>query len=173
MEKIHGFRLRELVLLTSPSGVGKSTVTSFFADAFIQQTDDKVAMIYLEETNKETLQRMVASKLKVNYLKFKDKPLECGVTEEEIKAYNVIKTIMAMSSKFKNTDLDRISYRDLKGSFLVLFDDNQKKKICSLILKENSKVIEIDGNKHQLEDAGIASITKLKKDLVESALKHV
>jgi replicative DNA helicase len=61
-------------------------VTSFFADAFIQQTDDKVAMIYLEETNKETLQRMVASKLKVNYLKFKDKPLECGVTEEEIKA---------------------------------------------------------------------------------------
>lgn len=86
MEKIHGFRLRELVLLTSPSGVGKSTVTSFFADAFIQQTDDKVAMIYLEETNKETLQRMVASKLKVNYLKFKDKPLECGVTEEEIKA---------------------------------------------------------------------------------------
>lgn len=94
-------------------------------------------------------------------------------TQEEVKAYNVIKTIMAMSSKFKNTDLDRISYRDLKGSFLVLFDDNQKKKICSLILKENSKVIEIDGNKHQLEDAGIASITKLKKDLVESALKHV
>ena len=80
---------------------------------------------------------------------------------------------MAMSSKFKNADLDRISYRDLKGSFLVLFDDNQKKKICSLILKENSKVIEIDGNKHQLEDASIASITKLKKDLVESALKHV
>ena len=38
-------------------------------------------------------------------------------TDEEIKAYNVIKTIMAMSSKFKNADLDRISYRDLKGKF--------------------------------------------------------
>ena len=94
-------------------------------------------------------------------------------TDEEIKAYNVIKTIMAMSSKFKNADLDRISYRDLKGKFLVLFDDNQKKKICSLILKDNSKVIEIDNERFPLEDTSIASITKLKKDLVESALKHV
>lgn len=90
MEKIHGFRLRELVLLTSPSGVGKSTVTSIFADAFIQQTEDKVGMIYLEETNKETLQRLVASKLKVNYLKFKDKPLECASLEAITEAYNDI-----------------------------------------------------------------------------------
>ena len=94
-------------------------------------------------------------------------------TQEEIKAYNVIKTIMAMSSKFKNSDLERISYRDLKGSFLVLFDDNQKKRICALILKDNSKVIEIDGEKHSLEDTNIASITKLKKELLISALKHV
>lgn len=90
MQKIHGFRLRELVLLTSPSGVGKSTVTSIFADAFMQQTEDKVGMIYLEETNKETLQRLVASKLKVNYLKFKDKPLECASLEDIQKAYDEI-----------------------------------------------------------------------------------
>lgn len=94
-------------------------------------------------------------------------------TEEELKTFNVIKTIMAMSSKFKNADLDRISYRDLKGSFLVLFDDNQTKRICSLILKENSKVIEISGERYQLEDTSIASITKLKKELVDSALKQV
>ena len=94
-------------------------------------------------------------------------------TDEEIKAYNVIKTIMAMSSKFKNNDLQRISFRDLKGKFLVLFDDNQQKKICSLILKEKSKIIEIDGDKFPLEDTNIASITKLKKQLLESALKHV
>jgi len=94
-------------------------------------------------------------------------------TEEEIKAYNVIKTIMAMSSKFKNADLDRISYRDLKGSFLVLFDDNQKKRICSLIFKENSKHIEIGNDKFPLDDTNIASITNLKKQLVESALMCV
>jgi archaellum biogenesis ATPase FlaH len=85
MQKIHGFRTRELVLLTAPSGVGKSTVSSIFANAFIEQ-GERVGQIYLEETNKETLQRAVAAKLKVNYLKFKDKPLECGRTHQEIEA---------------------------------------------------------------------------------------
>lgn len=89
MEKLHGFRTRELVLLTAPSGVGKSTVLSKFADAFVQ-AGEKIGMIYLEETNKETLQRLVAAKLKVNYLKFKDKPLECASMEEIKAAYDEI-----------------------------------------------------------------------------------
>lgn len=89
MEKLHGFRTRELVLLTSPSGVGKSTVTSIFASAFMEH-GEKLGMIYLEETNKETLQRLVASKLKVNYLKFKDKPLETAPMEKIQQAYDEI-----------------------------------------------------------------------------------
>lgn len=89
MEKIHGFRGRELCLLTAPSGVGKSTVMSIFADSFVQ-SGEKVGMIYLEETNKETFQRLVASKLKVNYLKFKDKPLECATIDEIKSAYDEI-----------------------------------------------------------------------------------
>lgn len=89
MQKIHGFRTRELVLLTSPSGVGKSTITSMFASAFLE-AKEKVGLIYLEETNKETLQRMIASKLKVNYLKFKDKPLECATREQIEQAYKSI-----------------------------------------------------------------------------------
>ena len=81
MDKIHGFRKRELVLLTSPSGVGKSTVTSFFANAFVEK-GERVGMIYLEETKVETLQRVIASKLKVNYLKFKNNPLSCATKEQ-------------------------------------------------------------------------------------------
>lgn len=79
MDKLHGFRTRELVLLTSPSGVGKSTVCSIFASAFME-SGEKLGMIYLEETNKETMQRLIASKLKVNYLEFKNNPL--GVTSK-------------------------------------------------------------------------------------------
>ena len=94
-------------------------------------------------------------------------------TDEEIKAYNVIKTIMAMTSKFNNSDLDRIGFRDLKGFFLVLFDDNLKKRICSLIFKENSKVIEIDNERFPINEVSVASITKLKKQLVDSALRYV
>jgi KaiC/GvpD/RAD55 family RecA-like ATPase len=89
MDKIHGFRTSELVLLTSPSNTGKSTVLSLFANAFVD-AGEKIGMIYLEETNKETMQRLVASKLKVNYLKFKDKPLELATMGEIQDAYDDI-----------------------------------------------------------------------------------
>lgn len=89
MDKIHGFRTSELTLLTAPSNVGKSTVLSFFANAFVD-AGEKVGMIYLEETNKETMQRLVAHKLNVNYLKFKDKPLELASREKIQEAYDDI-----------------------------------------------------------------------------------
>lgn len=89
MDKLHGFRTRELVLLTSPSGVGKSTVCSIFASAFMEK-GEKLGMIYLEETNKETMQRLIASKLKVNYLEFKNNPIEVSTREKIEKAYRQI-----------------------------------------------------------------------------------
>ena len=91
-------------------------------------------------------------------------------TVEETKAFNVIKTILAMSSKIKNSDLDRISYRDYKGSFKIIVDKNQTKDICSLILRESSKIIEINGVRNDIQDMSIASLTKYKKKLIKSAL---
>lgn len=89
MDKLHGFRLRELVLLTSPSGVGKSTVCSIFASAFME-AGEKLGMVYLEETNKETMQRLIAAKLKVNYLEFKNNPLGLTTREKIQEAYDEI-----------------------------------------------------------------------------------
>lgn len=94
-------------------------------------------------------------------------------TAEEIKAYNVIKTILAMSSKIKPIDLERISYRDLKNSFIILVDDKQTKNICSLVFKEKLKAIDINGDRYELEDVSVASITKLKKVLTDSAIKNL
>lgn len=91
-------------------------------------------------------------------------------TEEEIKTFNVVKTIIALSSKINNKDLERISYRDLKGSFTILVDENQNKKICALILKERSKSIVINSNNYNLEDTTVVSLTKFKKELIESAI---
>lgn len=89
MKKIHGFRKGELVLVTSPSGVGKSTVTSIFASGFLK-AGEKVGMIYLEENKVETLQRMIAGELKVNYNKFKNDPLSCANRERIKEAYDKI-----------------------------------------------------------------------------------
>tara|TARA_R110000772_G_scaffold232059_1_gene343305 strand:- start:241 stop:1275 length:1035 start_codon:yes stop_codon:yes gene_type:complete len=94
-------------------------------------------------------------------------------TEEEKKSFNVIKTIIAMSSKIKNSDLDRVGYRDLKGFFSIIVDDNQNKKICALRLKENSKVLEIAGKKYDLSDTSVTSIIAHKKELVESTLRNL
>jgi hypothetical protein len=92
-------------------------------------------------------------------------------TDEEVKAYNVIKTILAMSSKIKEPQLERISYRDMKNKFAIIVDDNQTKNICSIIFKENSKTIEIDGTPNKLDEVTVASITKLKKQLTERAIE--
>tara|TARA_Y100000589_G_C27189471_1_gene644158 strand:- start:2887 stop:3918 length:1032 start_codon:yes stop_codon:yes gene_type:complete len=93
-------------------------------------------------------------------------------TDEEKKAYSVIKTILAMSSKIKSSDLERVTYRDLKGSFTIIVDDNQNKKICALRLKENSKILEIENIRNNIIDTSVESITAFKKELVESALKN-
>lgn len=91
-------------------------------------------------------------------------------TDEEVKAYNIIKTILAMSSKIKDPQLARISYRDMKNKFAIIIDDNQTKNICSLIFKEKVKNVEINGSTFTLEDVTVASITKLKKQLTERAI---
>jgi hypothetical protein len=92
-------------------------------------------------------------------------------TDEEVKAYNVIKTILAMSSKIKDPQLARISYRDMKNKFAIIVDDNQTKNICSLVFKDKVKNVEINGNPYTLEDVTVASITKLKKQLTERAIE--
>jgi len=94
-------------------------------------------------------------------------------TVEEIKAYNVIKTILAMSSKIKPIDLERIGYRDLKGFFAIIVDDNQRKNICALYFNEKSKVIKINNYSFNLDEVSVSSITKLKKELTESALSNL
>ena len=86
-------------------------------------------------------------------------------TDEELKVYHIIKTILA---QHKNIDTSSVGYRDFKGKFSVLIDENQKKKVCDLYITENSKRIDIGGEKFEIPD--IDSVVKLKKKLVDKAL---
>lgn len=89
-------------------------------------------------------------------------------TEDEIKVYHVIKTILAQNNKI---DTHSIGYRDLKGKFSILIDDNQKKKVCDLFITPSSHKIDIDGEIIEIPD--IDSIVKLKKKLTEKALSFM
>lgn len=91
-------------------------------------------------------------------------------TSEEIKAYDIIKTILSLSRNVK-IDLDRITYRDYKDSFKVLIDDNQRKSICSIEITKTKKFIAIGNYRHELESISVSELTKFKKEIVESALK--
>ena len=87
--KIRGFRTGELVLVTAPSGVGKTTVTDIFSNRFVEE-GEKVGKIFLEETVIETFQRTVASKLKVNFNEFRLDPLKLASEDAIKKAYDEV-----------------------------------------------------------------------------------
>lgn len=89
MERLNGFRGGELTLFISPSGAGKTSVCSILADKFMT-AGHKLGMIFLEEGNKETLQRLVALDLGVNFIKFKRDPLSVASEDFIQRSYNKI-----------------------------------------------------------------------------------
>lgn len=87
-------------------------------------------------------------------------------TEDEIRVFNIIKTILA---HHKQIDTNSIGYKDFKGKFSIILQDNLKKKICDLYISQTSSKIEIDGEKIDIPD--IDSIVKLKKKLTDKAIQ--
>jgi hypothetical protein len=89
-------------------------------------------------------------------------------TEQELKAYHVIKTILAQN---KNICTDSIGYKDYKTKFSIILDNRPKKKVCDLIITSKSQKIEIDGDAYEFSD--IDSILKHKKALINKALELI
>lgn len=88
MNALGGLRESELSLVLAPSNAGKTTVCSIIGSAILEQ--NKLGMIYLEEDKRETFLRLLASRLQVNFLKFKENP-ESVVSKEKIEeAYKEI-----------------------------------------------------------------------------------
>lgn len=80
MEKTGGIHKRSLTTITAPSGAGKTTAVSLIVNA-AKNAGQKTGLIYLEEQAKETLQRLIAEDLKVNYTIFKQNPLAIASRE--------------------------------------------------------------------------------------------
>lgn len=128
MERLYGFREKELTMILAPSGVGKSTVCSILADKFMA-AGHKIGMIFLEEGNKDTFQRLIASELKVNYLKFKRNPLAVASREAIQEVYDKI------------TTNDKLVLLDHFGSMPI---DSLMAKVKHMVLVEGCKYILLD-----------------------------
>lgn len=89
-------------------------------------------------------------------------------TEDELRVFNIIKTILA---QHKQIDTNSIGYKDFKGKFSIILQDNVKKKICDLYITQTSCKIDIDGEKLDIPD--IDSIIKLKKKLTDKAIQLI
>lgn len=128
MTRLNGFRLRELTMVLAPSNVGKTLFCSILAHAFMK-AGNKVGLAFLEEGKKETLQRIVAAELKVNYLKFKRDPTSVASREDIEKVYDDI------------ADNDKVFLLDHFGSIPV---NDLLNKIKHMVLAEGCRYIVLD-----------------------------
>jgi hypothetical protein len=110
---------------------------------------------------------------KIRISESKDSQSGIFTTAEELRSFNIVKTILAMSSKVKNDQLDRISFRDYKGFFSVLVDNSQRKHICYFKLSSTKKIIIIGKDEHEIQSVSVKEITKFKKQLVDSAINEL
>ena len=94
-------------------------------------------------------------------------------TSTELKALQIIKTILAMSSKIKNEDLDRIGYKDYKGMFKVIIDEMPSKEVCQIVVNNKLNKLIVDNQDYLLESISAKELTKYKKPIVNEALKFL
>lgn len=169
-ESIHFLEKFDDALFTVLNNPTAPLIKSIYETMGGKRVTDKIAGKISELINSISLkgiyERMVIEEAKEN---------SSGIvtTEEEMKAFNVIKTMFAMSSKFKNSEIERISFRDQKKSFKILVDENQKKCVCDIVLKDKVSYIEINKKRYEIQDVTVVEITKHKNVIIASALKHL
>ena len=109
---------------------------------------------------------------KVKFLEGKSSKSGVYTSSNELKAFQIIKTILALNPKLKN-HVDRVNYKDYKGQFKIVVDDMPSKEICHLILSDSIKKIEFGKDSFVLGKVSAPEIAKYKKKLVDEALKYL
>ena len=94
-------------------------------------------------------------------------------TLEEMESFQTICTLLSVSRSISQEHLDRIGYKDYKGHFKVIVDNMPSKEICSLILKDSNKILNIGADQFILNSLSPKSFAKYKKKLTDSALSRL
>jgi len=121
-EKLYGMRLGEIVLFTSGTGSGKSTVIKEIVMEILDKTTDMVGMVSLEESVGDTAEKFIGMQLRKN-LKTDN------VTEEE--QYTAFKTIFGderlvlldhQGSVSDESLIDKLEHLALMGCKYIILD---------------------------------------------------
>ena len=138
--------------------------TLIFRDMFPNTTlRPKVVKRIQESINSVTLNNAIDKLIDVEIHKS-----NTGIitTDEEHNFFNIVTTILSMSSQKMDKEIHRVKAKDSPNRFSILADN---KKLCSLITKKSKIDVEIQGNKFTINNVSVAEITKLKKELIQSA----
>jgi len=94
-------------------------------------------------------------------------------TAEELQAYRTIRTLILASSRSFADLGDRISYRDLKNQFSILFDNSQRNPICTLDLNSTTKKLWIGkGNPSETIET-IDDIVQYKSRIIDAVKSYL
>lgn len=103
-----------------------------------------------------------------------DKNRGVTTTQDELDAFNTIKTIMISTSNDIKAVADKINYKDFKSHFSIIYNGMQTKEICRLKLKSTSKTISIAGEKdEQIKNISANELLRFKTRLVNSAKRFI
>lgn len=109
---------------------------------------------------------------KIKVLEGKQSSSGIYTTAGELKAFQIIKTILVMNPRLK-MHCDRFGFKDYKGQFKIVVDEMPSKEVCNLVLTNTSKNISIENVFYEIDKVSTLELSKFKKKLVDSALKQV
>ena len=149
--------------------VGNDLIKLVYQNMGGKRLTDKINKRLSKLINSVSLQDSIE---KIKALEGKQSSSGIYTSAEELKAYQIVKTILVMNPRLKEHN-ERFSYRDYKGQFKIIVDEMPSKEICNFNLSTNSKNITINGVPFELDKVSTLELSRYKKKLVDSALLHV
>lgn len=144
----------------------KRSISSYINDLI----SDRLKAAINDNNTTATIQEMPDSTPAQQISETSDDAIE--TTEEELEGYYIVKAILR-----NQVPADRITYRDAKSYFAILFDDNNRKPICRLYFNSatNKRIVFLDENKKEVpyKIQSLDEIYTYSQQLIDAAIKYL